>query len=625
MRAVRLLVVGLALSFPLAAHAQLIPPGKPGLSLERLIVPSSSNRIFAVPTARTLDLLNFSVALAFDYANSPLVVPGGSAVVGNQLSAQLIAALGLGRVEIGVGLPATLYQTTDYASEQPNFAKAALGDLRVEAKLRATPERSIFALAIDAMASFPTGSGDNYTGEQGFAFAGRVIGDLTTGRVTLAAYIGYRYRTRPITFVDLYLADEVLAGAAAAFSVVPRHLDLFGEAWGAFGVRGNPNVPNSSAGAVEMPAEALLGLKLSLDSGLSAAVGAGPGISDGYGSPTFRVVAGIGYARVLHDTDHDGIDNSTDLCPTEPEDKDNFEDSDGCPDPDNDRDGVPDATDKCPNVPEDRDGFEDGDGCPDPDNDKDGIPDATDKCPNQPEDRDGFEDNDGCPDQDNDQDGVPDGQDKCPAEAEDRDGFEDNDGCPDRDNDKDGIPDAKDKCPNQPEDFDGFQDDDGCPDPDNDQDGIPDATDKCPNEPETFNGFEDEDGCPDKGKELVKLKQTQVEIEEKIFFDTNSARIKPRSFKLLDTVARVINLHGALKRIEIAGHTDERGTAAHNRELSEARAQAVMKYLVEQGKVAAARLSAKGYGADQPVVEKARSAADHDKNRRVEFSILERE
>ncbi len=99
------------------------------------------------------------------------------------------------------------------------------------------------------------------------------------------------------------------------------------------------------------------------------------------------------------DTDGDGIPDSVDKCPNEPEDKDGFQDDDGCPDPDNDGDGIPDTADKCPMQPEDKDGFQDEDGCPDPDNDGDGIPDAADKCPDQPEDKDGFQDEDGCPDE----------------------------------------------------------------------------------------------------------------------------------------------------------------------------------------------------------------------------------
>ena len=98
------------------------------------------------------------------------------------------------------------------------------------------------------------------------------------------------------------------------------------------------------------------------------------------------------------DRDGDGILDDVDKCPDEPEDKDGFEDEDGCPDPDNDKDGILDVDDLCPNEPEDKDGFEDEDGCPDPDNDKDGILDVDDKCPNEPETYNGFEDEDGCPD-----------------------------------------------------------------------------------------------------------------------------------------------------------------------------------------------------------------------------------
>ncbi len=81
----------------------------------------------------------------------------------------------------------------------------------------------------------------------------------------------------------------------------------------------------------------------------------------------------------------------------DPEDKDNFEDTDGCPEPDNDKDTIVDAKDSCPMEPEDKDGFEDEDGCPEPDNDKDGIADAKDKCPIEPETFNGTDDEDGCP------------------------------------------------------------------------------------------------------------------------------------------------------------------------------------------------------------------------------------
>ncbi len=131
---------------------------------------------------------------------------------------------------------------------------------------------------------------------------------------------------------------------------------------------------------------------------------------------------------------------------------------------DRDGDGIPDGSDGCNEEPEDRDGYQDNDGCPDLDNDGDGIADANDGCPDQPEDRDGFQDDDGCPEADNDADGIADNSDRCPDAKEDVDGFEDDDGCPEDDNDGDGFADKNDKCPNDPETVNGLNDDDGCPD-----------------------------------------------------------------------------------------------------------------------------------------------------------------
>jgi OOP family OmpA-OmpF porin len=101
------------------------------------------------------------------------------------------------------------------------------------------------------------------------------------------------------------------------------------------------------------------------------------------------------------------------------------------PSPDPDGDGIVGANDKCPNEAEDKDGFEDSDGCPEPDNDKDGIPDAQDKCPNKAETMNGVDDDDGCPEEDTDGDGIIGSRDKCPDEPETKNGFKDEDGCPD--------------------------------------------------------------------------------------------------------------------------------------------------------------------------------------------------
>jgi outer membrane protein OmpA-like peptidoglycan-associated protein len=99
----------------------------------------------------------------------------------------------------------------------------------------------------------------------------------------------------------------------------------------------------------------------------------------------------------VDDTDGDGYLDDVDDCPYDPEDFDDFEDEDGCPEDDNDSDGYVDWEDDCPNDPEDFDLWEDDDGCPEDDNDGDGYVDWEDDCPNDPEDFDGNEDEDGCP------------------------------------------------------------------------------------------------------------------------------------------------------------------------------------------------------------------------------------
>jgi OOP family OmpA-OmpF porin len=104
------------------------------------------------------------------------------------------------------------------------------------------------------------------------------------------------------------------------------------------------------------------------------------------------------------DDDGDQVLAPVDRCPDDPEDCDEHDDADGCPDDDNDGDRIADRNDACPNVAEDLDGFEDANGCPDPDNDGDGILDVDDHsagghdCRNDPEVFNGCADDDGCPD-----------------------------------------------------------------------------------------------------------------------------------------------------------------------------------------------------------------------------------
>ncbi len=315
---------------------------------------------------------------------------------------------------------------------------------------------------------------------------------------------------------------------------------------------------------------------------------------------------------------------------------------------DSDSDGVTDDADRCPVTAEDRDGFEDEDGCPELDDDEDGIADAQDKCPLAAETVNGWKDDDGCPDehQDVDGDGVEYEVDRCPLEPGNA-----SDGCPHAalpalalegfpgaapvpasssptpeaaapstaDFDRDGTPDEADACPMSAEDRDDFEDEDGCPEPDDDHDGIEDAKDKCPLVAETINGIKDTDGCPDVGEGAVTIEQHAVVIKGVVRFQTGSANLQPASLPLLLQVASTLRAASTLS-IEIQGHTDDVGNAAQNIRLSKRRAETIRGVLIKAG-VAPTRLIATGFGPTRPLASN-KTPKGRDQNRRVEFLIL---
>ena len=254
------------------------------------------------------------------------------------------------------------------------------------------------------------------------------------------------------------------------------------------------------------------------------------------------------------------------------------------------------------------------------DKDGDGYLDPHDKCPEQPENYQGYQDDDGCPDDpDTDGDGLADSKDSCVLTPEDKDSYLDDDGCPELDNDLDTVLDDKDKdetgksCANDPEDPDGYEDADGCPEPDNDKDTVVDLEDQCPNEPGVVGG--DKPGCPKKPS-LVIVTEKEIKITQQIHFEFDKDKIRPESFAILDAVADVLVQNPKIK-IDIQGHTDNKGSPAYNKALSDRRAASVRKYLIGKG-IDSARLTSKGYGMERPIVP---NTSDQNRalNRRVQF------
>lgn len=200
---------------------------------------------------------------------------------------------------------------------------------------------------------------------------------------------------------------------------------------------------------------------------------------------------------------------------------------------------------------------------------------------------------------DSDGDGVTDDKDRCPNTPK---GAKVNaDGC-ELDSDGDGVVDSQDRCPNTPA---GIKvNAQGCP-LDSDGDGVLDADDKCP---DTVKGAKvDAQGC------VVNL------ILKGVNFEVNSAKLNADSMAALAIVADSL-LKNPDAKLEVGGHTDNKGSAAYNKKLSAARAKSVMDYLVQKG-VPATRLTAKGYGLEKPIADN-KSADGRAQNRRVELQKI---
>ena len=159
-----------------------------------------------------------------------------------------------------------------------------------------------------------------------------------------------------------------------------------------------------------------------------------------------------------------------------------------------------------------------------------------------------------------------------------------------KDSDGDGVLDANDQCPGTP--AGAAVDTNGCP-LDSDNDGVHDYKDACPG---TAPGVQvDEKGCE------VKVAE-EVVVDMRLNFDTNKYEIKPEMVAEIAKVAEFLRQYPSVNA-EIQGHTDSVGSSAYNQGLSERRANSVKDYLVSNFGIDASRLSAKGYGEEQPIAD----------------------
>lgn len=480
----------------------------PSLDLRRFQPPTDEAGGLYTEPARAPGPFNWNAALLSSYAYRLVTLRDseGNVVqvpVKHQLSADYLFGLGLGdRIALGLALPSVLYQKGDNVSAEVNGAvalpKAALGDLGLSVKAVLLPAGELggFALAALGRVTLPTGDPTSYVSEGTATGELRLLSELNLVAISVRATAGAKIRGDETSYGGHGFGHELPWGAALVLRPQAFGWDQQGRWSWSLESHGAVALTPSFAAAAATPA-ALGAVARYTPSEISVLAGIEAPLGNAVGVPLVRGVLGIGWAPRFLDADNDGIEDSKDQCAELAEDRDGFQDGDGCPDFDNDDDGVGDDEDKCPTEKEDTDEFEDQDGCLDPDDDHDGIVDTNDACPREAGPDSADPKRRGCPLRDRDMDGIYDPDDKCPKKAEDRDGFEDEDGCPDNDNDQDGIPDSDDACPTVV----GMAREDakqnGCPSPDKDGDTYDDADDKCPDAAENFDGFQDDDGCPD--------------------------------------------------------------------------------------------------------------------------------
>ena len=304
----------------------------------------------------------WELGLFANYGLNPLVGRNGSDIrrkfVGGHLGFDLLGSVTLARpFSIGLDLPLYLAQSGDY---NPSFG--GLGDVRLVPKLRLLDDRESVGLALAVELRAPTHTGDYNGGARMVQGIPKLIFDhrftRTGWRIGANAGVALRKST---DFYNVHAGSEFDYAVALGyrFGGINGKVELGGELNGGVGL--------SQQDSEEVPLEGFVYLRVDPSEEWEVMGGPGIGMLPGYGVPTFRGFIGVRYRPTSHDKDGDGIADDEDKCPDLAEDRDGYQDTDGCPeeDPDSDHDGVPDRDDDCPNAKETINGVDDDDGCPD--------------------------------------------------------------------------------------------------------------------------------------------------------------------------------------------------------------------------------------------------------------------
>ena len=285
----------------------------------------------------------------------------------------------LDRFEAGLRLP--MYVQHGDPGGAPRVMPAAgtaLGDLTLHLKARLA-RTATTTLGAALHATLPTATAGQFTGVDAPTLRGLGLAAWSPlDRLTVSASAGFVLRKTSVyrDAASISQGSGLVWGAGVSGQLVGA-LWVTGEVFGELTTAGRSELGSNTVALA--PVEALAGVTYRLPR-VVLGVAIGRGLTDGIGAPDLRGVVTASY-----------VTGAGELAPRARR-------SPPAPGLDSDGDGIADAVDKCPNEPEDKDGFEDDDGCPDLDNDHDGIADAVDKCPDQPETVNGKDDDDGCPD-----------------------------------------------------------------------------------------------------------------------------------------------------------------------------------------------------------------------------------
>ena len=592
------LLGGAALAASSGAAAQDAPAsvGTTGFALQRFVPAFTGDRFFSVSSPYASGDPGLHVALLVDYASNPLLVSrvkgntDPTEVVTDQMYLHLNATFAIfDRLAVNVDIPGAVvndgkdptYRGTTFSSPH----NPAFGDVRVGLRGRIYGgERDAFQLGVQGFLWAPTGARSDFTSDGETRGMPQLLLGGASDRFVWSFTTGAMFRPKTV-FNNVTIGHTMEFGGAVGIRLgEERQVQIGPEVTVGFGLE--------DTARRNTHAELLLGAKYRVTRDIEIGVAAGPGVTPGYGTPDARFIGSIAYTPDRYppapppvDTDKDGVVDEKDQCPQLAQGDKPDPKRAGCPAPaDKDKDGIADDADACMDVP----GVESADptknGCPG-DTDGDGILDAQDKCPDKAQGPVGDPLMLGCPaPPDGDGDGVFDRDDACVAIK--------------------GVP-STDKALN------------GCPG-DSDGDTVRDDLDACPD----IRGFKDEDpkknGCP----KIVRFVGMEIVILQQVQFQTGTAKLTGNSDEILDEVASVLKQRTEIAKMEVQGHTDNKGLKESNKKLSQSRADSVMKALVAKG-IEAERLSAKGYGQEVPIGDNA-TEEGRAKNRRVQFKILEK-